>query len=167
MTIPLLDYLTAEIERRFSHATISVYSGLFIIPSKMVSLVYKNVNWKENFSLFAYLFKNDFPCTKGLEAKLDSWDTYWLESKDYLPENISSTLKRIPFNDFNNIKVFLTILGTSSFCAMRRLKTYTRSTMVSERSNSIPFMHVHQEIVPDIENFIDLFSTKNRRLSCT
>ena len=176
VTIPLLDHLTVEIERRFDHGSISVYSGLVIIPSKMVSLVYKNVNWREKFSLFADLFKDGFPCPKALEAELDLWETYWLKSEDCLPDNISSTLKCIPFNGFNNIKVSLRILGTSpvrtctcerSFSAMRRLKTYTRSTMVSERLNGIALMHVHQEIVPDIEKVIDLFSTKNRRLSFT
>ena len=60
--IPLLDHLTVEKERRFDHTSVSVYSGLCIIPSKMVSLVYKNVNWKEKFRLFADLFKDDFPC---------------------------------------------------------------------------------------------------------
>ena len=39
--------------------------------------------------------------------------------------------------------------------------------MVSERLNDIPLMHVHQEIVPNIEKVTDLFSTKNRRLSFT
>ena len=39
-TIILLDHLAVEIERRFDHATISVYSGLVIIASKMVFLVY-------------------------------------------------------------------------------------------------------------------------------
>ena len=77
---------------------------------------------------------------------------------------------------FSNIKVSLRLLGTSpvttctcerSFSAIRRLKIYTRSTMTSERLNGIALMHVHQEIVPDIENVIDLFSTKNRRLSFT
>ena len=178
MTIPLLDHLTAEIEikRRFDYGSVSVYSGLVIIPSKMMSLVYKNVNWREKFSLFADFFKDYFPCPKALEAELDLWETYWLDSKDCLPENISSTLKHILFNGFNNIKFFVRILGTSpvtkctcerSFSAMRRLKTYTRSTMVSERLNGIPLMHVHQEIVPNIEKVIDLFSTKNRRLSFT
>ena len=176
VTIPLLDHLTIEIERRFDHGSISVYCGLVIIPSKMVSLVYKNVTRREKFSLSADLFKDDFPCPKALKAELDSWETYWLESKDCLPDNVSSTLKRIPFNGFNNIKVSLRILGTSpvttctceqSFSAMRRLKTYTRSTMVSERLNGIALMHVHQEIVPDIEKVIDLFSTENRRLSFT
>ena len=82
MTIPLLDHLTVEIERRFDHGSISVYSGLVIIPSKMVSLVYKNVNWREKFSLFADLFKDDFPCPKELEGELDFQETYCLESKD-------------------------------------------------------------------------------------
>ena len=79
----------------------------------MVSLVYKNVTRREKFSLFADLFKDDSPCPKALKAELDSWETYWLVSKDCLPDNVSSTLKRIPFNGFNNIKVSLRILGTS------------------------------------------------------
>ena len=118
----------------------------------MVSLVYKNVNWTEKFSLFADLFKNDFPCSQALEAELDLWETYWPEGKDFLPDNISSTLKRIPFNAFNNIKVSLGILGTSPvtsctcerpFSAMRQLKTYSRITMVSERLNGIALTHIH------------------------
>ena len=94
------DHLTVEIERRFDHASISVYSGLVIIPSKMVSLLYKNVSWKEKSSLFANLFKDDFPCPKALESELDLSETYWLESKDCFPDNIATTLKRIPFSGF-------------------------------------------------------------------
>ena len=146
VTIPLLDHLTVEIERWLDHDCISVYSGLVIIPSKIVYLVYKNVNWREKFSLFTDLLKKDFLCPKSLEAEPDFWETYWLESKDCLPDNKSSTLKSIPFNGFNNIKVSLRIIGTSlvttctcewSFSAMRRLKTYTRSVMVLERLNSL------------------------------
>ena len=59
----------------------------------------------KKINLFADLFKDGFPCAKVLEAELDLWDTYWLESKDCLPDNISSTLKRISCNGFNNIKV--------------------------------------------------------------
>ena len=36
--------------------------------------------------------------------------------------------------------------------------------MVSERLNGIAIMHVDQEIVPDIEKVIDLFSTKTEDL---
>ena len=82
--------MAVEIEARFDRASISVHTGLVTIPSKMVSSVYKNVNSKEKFNLFADLFKDDFPCPKMMEVELDLWSTYWLEQKDCLPDNISS-----------------------------------------------------------------------------
>ena len=39
--------------------------------------------------------------------------------------------------------------------------------MVSERLNGIPLMHFHRKTVRDLEIVIDLFSTKNKRLSFT
>lgn len=59
-------------------------------------------------------------------------ETYWLETKDCLPENTSSTLKCIPFHCFNHIKVCLRVIGTylvtiftceRSFRPLRLLKT--------------------------------------------
>ena len=49
--------LTVETEARFNYASISVYSDLVIIPSKLVSLVYKNVNWKEKLIYFLIISK--------------------------------------------------------------------------------------------------------------
>ena len=49
--------LTVETEARLNYASISVYSGLVIIPSKLVSLVYKNVNWKEKLIYFLIISK--------------------------------------------------------------------------------------------------------------
>ena len=45
---------------------------------------------------------------------------------------------------------------------MRQLKIYARSTIVSERLNDNALMDPRQEIVPDIEKVIGLFSTINR-----
>ena len=39
--------------------------------------------------------------------------------------------------------------------------------MVLETLNDIALMHVHQEIVLDVEKVINIFSTKNRKLSFT
>ena len=66
---------------------------------------------------------------------------------------------------FENIKVALRILATlpvtsceceRSFYALRRLKDYARSTMVSERLNGLALMYIHQEIVPVklLKNFL-------------
>ena len=70
MTVPLLDHLRAEIERRSGYAFVSIFSGLVIISLKMVTLVYKNDTCKEKFSLYANLLKDDFSCLKVLEAEL-------------------------------------------------------------------------------------------------
>ena len=40
-----------------------------------------------------------------MEAELDLWESYWLENKDCLADHIAGTLKYIPYNGFNNIKV--------------------------------------------------------------
>ena len=150
-----------------------VYGGLVIVPVKMLSLHHKNTDWRQKFRPFAEFYRCDLPCYKVLEAELDLWEAYWLNDTSYHPENILSTLKSIDFKSFSNIKVYLRILGTlpvtrctceRSFSSMRRLKTYTRSTMISERLNGIALMHVHQEIVPDIEKVTDLFAVTHRRL---
>ena len=39
--------------------------------------------------------------------------------------------------------------------------------MFPGRLNGVAFMHVHQEIVSDIEKVTDLFSTKNIKLTST
>ena len=118
----------------------------------------------------------DLSCYKALEANFDLRKAYWLNDFSCLPNNILSTLKSIDFKSFSNIKVCLGILGTlsvttctceQSFSSMRRLKTYTRSTMISERLNGIAFLQVHQEIVPDIEKVSDLFAVTNRSLIFT
>ena len=47
----------------------------------------------------------------------------------------------------------------------RRLKTYARSTMISERLTGIALMHGHHEIVPDTQKVTDLFAVSNKRLN--
>ena len=151
-----------------------VHGGLVIVPVKMLSLYHRNIDWRKKCRPFAEFYRSYLPCYKALEAELDLWEANWLNDTSRHRDNISSTLKSIDFRSFINIKVCLGILGTLPvttytcerlFSSMRRLKTYTRSTMTSERLNGIALMHVHQEIVLDIEKVIDLFAVTNRRLN--
>ena len=176
VTIPLLDYVTIQLKERFDSVFVMAYSGLVIIPSKIISLVHKNVSWREKFRQFAIFHESDSPCYKALDAELDFWETYWLNNTSCHPDNILSTLKSINFSSFSNIKICLRILGTlpvttctceRSFSSMRRLKNYTHSTIVSERLNGIALMHVPQEIIRDIERVIDLYTGQNRRFNFT
>jgi Domain of unknown function (DUF4371)/hAT family C-terminal dimerisation region len=56
------------------------------------------------------------------------------------------------------LRLFLVIPATSataerSFSAMRRLKTYLRSTMTAERLNSVMLLHVHKDKLDGIDNY--------------
>ena len=55
------------------------------------------------------------------------------------------------------VKLCLVIPASSataerSFSAMLRLKTYLRSTMTTERLNSMMILHVHRDLLDDIQD---------------
>jgi hypothetical protein len=63
------------------------------------------------------------------------------------------------------IPVF-TAASERSFSAMRRIKTYLRSTMKNERLSSISILHIHRSKCVSIEGIIDEFAgAANRRLA--
>ena len=51
-----------------------------------------------------------------------------------------------------------------SFSPLRRLKIYTRSTLVAERLNGLALLHVHKDFIVNIDKAIDLYAMKNQRL---
>ena len=172
----LLDHLMCELDYRFdSSKAEAIFSGFVIVPAKLIAMVQQPAkgHWKETFSLFANFIMDDLPNTLSLYSELDLWETCCISYKESLPDNISNTLKSIKFSGFQNIKVALRIIGTlpvtsceceRSFSALRRLKTYTRSTMVAERLNGLALLHVHKDIIVNIGKVIDLYAMKNRRL---
>ena len=98
---------------------------------------------------------------------------YWVSYKGSCPNSVASTLKAISFDSFANIKVALRILATlpvtsceceRSFSAIRRLKDYTRNTMVEERLNGLALMEIHQDIEPSVQQVIDKLSADSRRI---
>ena len=140
-----------QLNVRFDSSSVVVYGGLVKVPVKMLSWHLKNIDWRQKFRPLEF-YRSYFPCYKVLEAELNLWEACWLIDISCHPGNVSSTLKSIDFTSFSNIKVYLRILGTlpvitciceRSFSSMRRLKTYTRSTMISESLNGIALMHVH------------------------
>ena len=176
ITIALLDHLICELDYRFDRSkTEAIFNGFVIVPAKLIAIVQQpeKGHWKEKFPLFANFIRDDLPNALSLHSKLDLWEKNWISYKKSLPDNISNTLKSIKFSGFQNIKVALRIIGTlpvtsceceRSFSALRRLKTYTRSTMVAERLNGLALLHVHKDIIVNIGKVIDLYAMKNRRL---
>jgi hAT family dimerisation domain. len=176
LTIPLLDHLLQDLSARFSKDTLVSYTGLYLIPSKILSLDSESPEKSLKDLLFPFIqfYEEEFPSVHLLDSELALWRQYWLTDKEICLNNITLTLKAVKFDGFENIKVALRILATlpitsceceRSFSGMRRLKTYSRTTMVNERLNGLALMNFHMDKVPDTENVINNFAgMKNRRL---
>ena len=84
----LLDYLTTQLNERFDSASVTAYSGLVITLSKLISMVHKNITWREIFRTFAKFHELGIPCYEALDVEFDfgetSWMTHKLSSRQYL-----------------------------------------------------------------------------------
>ena len=176
ITIPLLDYLMCELDYRFSSSeTEAIFNSFVILPVKLIAIVHEpqKGHWKKKI-IFANFIRDDLPNALSLDSELDLWEKYWISYRGSLPDNVPNTLKSIKFSGFHNIEVALRIIGTmqvtscecevTSFSGLKRLKTYTRMTMVAERLNGLALLHVHKHIIVNIDKVIDLYAIKNRRL---
>ena len=178
ITVPLLEFINNDLASRFDTTNMNAYFGVCAIPEKLVRLLTgngpKKYSWKEKFRGFCAFYAQDLPNFQSLDAEMELWEGFWLKYTGTLPYNAITTLQCIPFNGFENIKVALRILATlpitsceceRSFSALRRLKTFTRTTMSEERLNGLAAMYIHKEANPDADLVVNRFaSMKNRRV---
>ena len=146
---------------------------LCVVPAKMVCMVYSNSNWKKKFKAFVNFYESDLPNPLALDAELELWENYWINFTGSRPETVAQTLKQVNLKLFANLEIALRILATipvtsceceRTFSALRRLKDYSRSTMSADRLNSLSLMYIHKDIMPDIDEVLDLFAKDKRRL---
>jgi len=165
ITIPVLDHLDNEFEKRFSPKNLIPFKGLFILPEMIISSKEK---WRKEFEEFADFYQHDLPDFSSLGSELDQWQEYWITWDESIPNNIEETLKMTSFL-FPNIKICLRILGTMpvttcscerSFSGLRRLKNYLRSTMTAERLISLAILEAHKDVFPDLDKILDKFLSK-------
>ncbi|XP_046856107.1 52 kDa repressor of the inhibitor of the protein kinase-like [Xenia sp. Carnegie-2017] len=169
LTIPLLDHLIEQMEFRFSSEVCDIYRGFYIIPS--IFLNCKDVNWKEEFMKFAVAYKEDMPHFRKIHAELGLWETNWkggFEKVKY--DSIADTLQtcnKLAFpNIFTALKILAVVPVTTCECersvsALRRMKTWLRSTMINERLNGLAQMHINDDIKCDVEEVINTFARQN------
>ena len=187
VTIPVLDHLHSELTTRFSEDSYIAYKGLYLIPSKIISLKSKGETWKDKFYPFLKFYEDDLPSPLTVDSELALWEDFWVMNTKTCPNNVQSTLlsclqnpptnshstlSAVSFPGFQNIKCCLKILASlpittceceRSFSGMRRLKTYTRATMNQERFSNLALMQFHPSIIPDKESVINRFLGKKRR----
>ncbi|XP_065680477.1 52 kDa repressor of the inhibitor of the protein kinase-like [Hydra vulgaris] len=124
---------------------------------------------ERKFLIVLNFYKPDFPHFSSINAELELWEKFWKE-KTELPSTISDTLKFMDMrtNVLEAFHILATIPITTCECersisTLRRIKTYTRSTMLKNRLNRLALMSIHQEIVPDINRVIEIFASKGDR----
>ena len=104
------------------------------------------------------------------------WETRWVIAARELhqsnpmqtvPKRISETILSSDKEFYPNINTILNILAVvpattctceRSISALRRLKTWLRSTMTNERLTGLALMLVHRHMNFDVEEIIDNFS---------
>ncbi|XP_055999533.1 uncharacterized protein LOC130047879 [Ostrea edulis] len=121
-------------------------------------------------------FSADIPAQAAVfHTEIKRWIARWsLEDPGNLPSTLQSTLHGINPNLYPNIFNVLSVLismpvstasAERSFSVMRRVKSYLRSTMTTERLSGLAMLHAHKDMGVDTEAVVrDFAQGKSRRL---
>jgi hypothetical protein len=124
-------------------------------------------------------WETDMPSPDTLRRELDRWRRYCFDIKQPEEKNLIDILVLCDEDIFPNIRQLILVgctnpIGTCeaerSFSALRRIKTYLRSTMTEERLAGLTMMAVHYEECAQIntEEIVKKFTQANpRRMFCS
>lgn len=166
---PFLDHIITSIDTRFSVELLPVLQGQYLIPSNVSNL---NPNIIENI---CSEFMTEFPDQANFSQELERWIIF-CESLEEKPKTLQGSLNLVKTNLFPNVRAVLSLLLTlpvgsvtceRSFSALRRLKTWLRSSMTEERLNGLALLHIHQgETISQmcLENILQRFNNSRLRI---
>ena len=157
ITIPLLDHMLSEMDRRFSKHQQTAITGLYLVPSILVTKTL--VEATSTLAKLSDMYSNNLPNPSSLQSEIHTWYLKWRQKKQEhgqqsLPTSLSFTLPHAS-SLFPNITELLHILCTlpvtscsaeRSFSGLKRIKTVLRSTMGNERLTSLALLHLHRDI---------------------
>ena len=105
-------------------------------------------------------YETDLTCNLDeFKREIARWRTRWSITPRYqMPTSLCETLDAVnpvlyPFID-TILCIMLTMPVTS---VLRRLKTYVRSTMNSDRLSSLALMHIHRDFSVDLDKVMEKF----------
>ncbi|XP_065681491.1 52 kDa repressor of the inhibitor of the protein kinase-like [Hydra vulgaris] len=172
ITSPLIEHLINELDNWSPENGMFVYKGLAAVPSTVLSRIQVKKPWKSDFYEFLNFYSSDMPHFTSIHAELNLWELFW-KNQSSIPSTVAGILKSIDMRGFLNIRTALIILGTipittceceRSISVILRLETHSRRNMIESRFNSLALMSIHQEIFPEVERVIDIFSKSGERL---
>ena len=165
MFIPFLDQIILELNERFSHARQGIALLSRLVPSVLLNS--SKCTEEDLKSLAAAL--PDIPSARSLSSEYDRWNKKWLTEKDSGLQimDFSGALDNADADLFPNIRIILLVSATipsstatneRCFSALKRLKTYLRSSMLEERLTGLALLHIHHDIPVPVDVIIDRFA---------
>jgi len=165
--LPFIDHLLQELNSRLI-SNENRFCAQYLIPTKLDGLTREITN-----TVFE-TFRDDLPANdvEQFQEEVDRWLVRWNIVANPTPSAISETLAVINCELYPNIYVCLLVLVTMpvttataerSFSVMRRVKTYVRSTMLTERLSALAVLHAYKHWHIDVEKVIDVFAVKKTR----
>lgn len=159
-SIPFVDHLIEELSRRFTDGQQQIIPlAHAVIPDQMN----RNNQWRQDFIQFTEKYSDDLPSPTTLNAELDIWERMW-KKKCNVPSTAQSTIKetnRVLFPNIYTILPVTTCECERSVSALRRLKSYMRTTMGQERLNGLALLHVHYTRAINIDQVVDIFAREH------
>lgn len=167
--IPFLDFLISEISIRFPKTQMAQIGKLQMLLPELGKFA---EHYEDSVLEGAKLYEIDLPCFNALKGELSIWKHMWDSSSNTFPKHPAQAIKHS--SDLPNITVLLHIICTlpvtsstaeRSFSALRRVKTYLRSTMSEDRLNGLASLHIHREIASNIDadEVLKQFAKKHKR----
>lgn len=166
--IPFLDFIINELKTRFPKTEMECMGKLQHLLSPDINDAYIS-----DILQGAIKYREDLPCFAALKGELQIWRQMWKSNPEKnMPKHPTQAYKYA--DSLPNIKVLLQLLCTlpvttstaeRTFSALRRLKTYLRSTMTEERLNGLALLHIHQDIsnIMKAEDVLDVYVRKHKR----
>ena len=143
-------------------------SLLCILPALLVSREGNPVQAALQYS--GEYYADDLPSPQVFDVELFHWRRKWLNADQDLPSSAVQALEECNHEFFPDVHKLLRILCTlpitsaeceRSFSTLRRLKTYLRVTMTSDRESGFSLMNIHYGRKIDIGATINIFAQKH------
>ena len=118
ITVLILDHLLSELDKWFSSHQKTVFQGLYLVPSVLVTEDLATVS--SVVMKVGELYAVDLPNVPSLSGEVHNWYTKWkYEEKDHgsnsLPSTLSSTLIRISSFYLHQSPCYYSLLPPSNF----------------------------------------------------
>ena len=169
LAVPFLDHLKSELDSRFTSHAILAMKCLSIIPSCFSCEVTNDDEILEFFS-------SDIEYLSTAKAELALWQAYFKDQEiEELPDTPELSLKHATpmlFPSIQKMLIHIMVLPVTSceaersFSALRRIKTFLRTTMTQDRLNGLALLNVYNSTsyLPSAEEIRTEFLKRNRRL---